>query len=82
MGGINANFEIPVQYETNTFEHSAQINFKGLRGGHSGGDIHTGANAISLSTSISKTLTQNQPHLPLLRSVVAQSVMHLEKQQL
>ena len=29
-GGINANFEIPVQYETNTFEHSAQITLKGL----------------------------------------------------
>ena len=48
-GGINANFEIPVQYETNTFEHSAQITLKGLRGGHSGGDIHTGrANAIKV----------------------------------
>ena len=65
-GGINANFEIPVQYETNTFEHSAQITLKGLRGGHSGGDIHTGrANAIKVLARVLAKLSQNQPHFAL-----------------
>lgn len=65
-GGINANFEIPVQYETNTFEHSVQITLKGLRGGHSGVDIHTGrANAIKVLARVLAKLSQNQPHFAL-----------------
>ena len=40
-GGINANLSIPIQWENNTFEQSIQLILKGLRGGHSGCDIHT-----------------------------------------
>lgn len=62
-GGINANLAIPVQREANPFAQQAQITLKGLRGGHSGGDIHTGrANAIKVLARVLAKLTQNQPH--------------------
>lgn len=65
-GGINANLEIPVQRETNTFEHSVQLVLKGLRGGHSGCDIHTGrANAVKVFARVLAKLAQNQPHFAL-----------------
>lgn len=65
-GGINANLEIPVQRETNSFEHSVQLTLKGLRGGHSGCDIHTGrANAIKVFARVLAKLAQNQPHFAL-----------------
>ena len=48
-GGVNANVELPVHRENNPFSHALQINLKGLRGGHSGCDIHTTrANAIKV----------------------------------
>lgn len=62
-GGINANLDIPVQRESNTFTQQAQITLKGLRGGHSGGDIHTGrANAIKVLARVLAKLAQNEPH--------------------
>ena len=65
-GGINANLDIPVQRETNHFEHSVQITLKGLRGGHSGCDIHTGrANAIKVLARVLAKLSQNKPHFAL-----------------
>ncbi|ACX82131.1 Cytosol non-specific dipeptidase [Aggregatibacter actinomycetemcomitans] len=62
-GGENANISLPVEYENNRFAHSTQIVLKGLRGGHSGCDIHTGrANAIKLLARFLAKLAQNQPH--------------------
>lgn len=65
-GGINANLEVPVEREENHFEHCVQINLKGLRGGHSGVDIHTGrANAIKVLARLVAKLAENQPHFAL-----------------
>ncbi|QPB41680.1 beta-Ala-His dipeptidase [Rodentibacter haemolyticus] len=65
-GGINANLEMPIQREANTFEHCLQLTLKGLRGGHSGCDIHTGrANAIKVLARVLAKLSQNQPHFQL-----------------
>ena len=59
-GGINANLSIPIQWENNTFEQSIQLTLKGLRGGHSGCDIHTGrANAIKVMARVLAKLVQN-----------------------
>ena len=59
-GGINANLSIPIQWENNTFEQSIQLTLKGLRGGHSGCDIHTGrANAIKVMARVLAKLLQN-----------------------
>ena len=59
-GGINANLSIPIQWENNTFEQSIQLTLKGLRGGHSGCDIHTGrANAIKVMARVLAKLSQN-----------------------
>ena len=61
-GGVNANVELPVHRETNSFNHTLQINLKGLRGGHSGCDIHTTrANAIKVLARLLAKLSQNQP---------------------
>ena len=62
-GGVNANISLPLTFEDNRFEHSYQLVLKGLRGGHSGGDIHTGrANAIKVLARFLAELSQNQPH--------------------
>ena len=62
-GGENANVTFPIQYENNTFTHSYQVVLKGLRGGHSGCDIHTGrANAIKVLARFLAEISQNQPH--------------------
>ena len=68
-GGENANVTLPVEYQDNAFSHSYQIILKGLRGGHSGCDIHTGrANAIKVLARFLAKLTQNQPHFDFLLS--------------
>ena len=65
-GGVNANVELPVHRETNSLNHTLQINLKGLRGGHSGCDIHTTrANAIKVLARLLAKLSQNQPHFAL-----------------
>ncbi|AOF53187.1 cytosol nonspecific dipeptidase [Rodentibacter caecimuris] len=65
-GGINANLELPIERENNAFEHCLQLTLKGLRGGHSGCDIHTGrVNAIKLLARVLAKLSQNQPHFAL-----------------
>ena len=62
-GGENANILFPIQYENNAFTHSYQLVLKGLRGGHSGCDIHTGrANAIKVMARFLAEFLQNQPH--------------------
>ncbi|PJG82514.1 aminoacyl-histidine dipeptidase [Caviibacterium pharyngocola] len=46
-GGENADLALSINTTPNTFEHCRLLSLKGLRGGHSGCDIHTGrANAI------------------------------------
>ena len=68
-GGENANVTLPVEYQDNAFSHSYQIILKGLRGGHSGCDIHTGrANAIKVLARFLAKLTQHQPHFDFLLS--------------
>ena len=53
-----------------------QINLKGLRGGHSGCDIHTTrANAIKVLARLLAKLQQINRTLPLQKFVVAQFVM-------
>lgn len=48
-GGEDANLELPIAHQANLFENTLQIQIKGLNGGHSGCDIHTGrVNAIKL----------------------------------
>ena len=59
-GGENANLTFPIQRQVNTFSHSMQLNLKGLCGGHSGCDIHTGrGNAIKLLARFLTELQQN-----------------------
>ncbi len=58
-GGENSRFDIPVQYEQNPFDSALQISIKGLRGGHSGCDIHTTrGNAIKLMARFLSALKQ------------------------
>ena len=48
-GGENADLKLPVNMQPNKFPHCFEVAIKGLRGGHSGCDIHTGrGNAIKL----------------------------------
>ncbi|AAU38725.1 aminoacyl-histidine dipeptidase [[Mannheimia] succiniciproducens] len=62
-GGENADLTVPVQWQENNYEHCYQISLKGLRGGHSGCDIHTGrASAIKTLARFLANLQQNQPH--------------------
>ena len=52
-GGENANINLPIEWQDNALPQAWQISLKGLRGGHSGCDIHTTrANAIKLLASI------------------------------
>ncbi len=48
-GGEDANISLPITWSDNPFDSALHIQLKGLNGGHSGCDIHTGrANAIKL----------------------------------
>ncbi|MGQ0286885.1 aminoacyl-histidine dipeptidase [Pasteurellaceae bacterium 22721_9_1] len=59
-GGEDAELVLPIEWEANKFTHSYQLSFKGLRGGHSGGDIHKGrVNAIKL---LARFLANFQQH--------------------
>ncbi|MGC6298211.1 aminoacyl-histidine dipeptidase [Pasteurella multocida] len=61
-GGENANITLEIERKLNTFEQSYQLILKGLSGGHSGGDIHTGrANAIKVLARFLAKLTQDKP---------------------
>ncbi|MFQ1014433.1 aminoacyl-histidine dipeptidase [Avibacterium paragallinarum] len=62
-GGINADLTIPVQKIANPYANSYQLVLKGLRGGHSGVDIHTGrVNAIKTLVRFLAHLNQHYPH--------------------
>ncbi|MDP8171262.1 aminoacyl-histidine dipeptidase [Pasteurella skyensis] len=59
-GGEDSNFTMPIQLTDNTFDCAIQISLKGLRGGHSGCDIHTTrANAIKLMVRLLADLKQS-----------------------
>lgn len=59
-GGENAHLSLPLNWQANHFTQSAQIVLKGMRGGHSGCDIHTGrANAIKV---LARFLADLQQH--------------------
>ncbi|MGC7560028.1 aminoacyl-histidine dipeptidase [Pasteurella sp. PK-2025] len=61
-GGENANLSLEIERKMNTFEQSYQVVLKGLSGGHSGCDIHTGrANAIKVLARFLAKLTQDKP---------------------
>ncbi|MGY6090802.1 aminoacyl-histidine dipeptidase [Avibacterium paragallinarum] len=63
-GGINADLTIPVQQIANPYANSYQLVLKGLRGGHSGVDIHTGrVNAIKTLVRFLAHLNQHYPHI-------------------
>lgn len=63
-GGINADLTIPVQQTANPYANSYQLVLKGLRGGHSGVDIHTGrVNAIKTLVRFLAHLNQHYPHI-------------------
>lgn len=48
-GGENADLKLPVNMQPNKFPYCFEVAIKGLRGGHSGCDIHTGrGNAVKL----------------------------------
>lgn len=52
-GGENVNLNLPLTQEANPFDSTLEITLKGLRGGHSGCDIHTNrANAIKVLARI------------------------------
>lgn len=52
-GGENINLTLPLEYQPTQFDCTYHISLKGLKGGHSGCDIHTTrANAIKLLTRL------------------------------
>ncbi|MBE2899096.1 aminoacyl-histidine dipeptidase [Pasteurellaceae bacterium 20609_3] len=60
-GGVDADIRYDLQAVENPFKHAKLLVLKGLRGGHSGGDIHTGrANAIK---QLARTLAELQAHV-------------------
>ncbi|MBE2894843.1 aminoacyl-histidine dipeptidase [Spirabiliibacterium falconis] len=59
-GGVDADIRLALSAVENPFKQAKLLVLKGLRGGHSGGDIHTGrANAIK---QLARTLAELQPH--------------------
>lgn len=63
-GGENANFEIPFTTVANNYQHCCQIKLSGLRGGHSGCDIHLNCgNAIKLLVRFLAQLNSQIPNL-------------------
>lgn len=70
-GGENANVSLEIERKLNTFEYSYQLVLKGLSGGHSGGDIHTGrANAIKVLARFLAKLTQDEPQFQFALSEI------------
>ncbi|TNH06149.1 aminoacyl-histidine dipeptidase [Testudinibacter sp. TR-2022] len=59
-GGIDGDLRLDLDVETNLLPQAAKLVLKGLKGGHSGADIHTGrGNAIKL---LGRVLAQLQAH--------------------
>ncbi|MFZ7130025.1 aminoacyl-histidine dipeptidase [Avibacterium avium] len=63
-GGVNADLSVPVQKISNPYAHSYELVLKGLRGGHSGVDIHTGrVNAVKALVRFLAHLKQDHPQI-------------------
>ncbi|MCW9710792.1 aminoacyl-histidine dipeptidase [Avibacterium sp. 21-586] len=63
-GGVNADLSVPVQKTANPYVHSYELVLKGLRGGHSGVDIHTGrVNAVKVLVRFLAHLKQDHPQI-------------------
>ncbi|POY43495.1 cytosol nonspecific dipeptidase [Avibacterium gallinarum] len=63
-GGVNADLSVPVQKIANPYAHSYELVLKGLRGGHSGVDIHTGrVNAVKALVRFLAHLKQDHPQI-------------------
>lgn len=61
-GGENADINIPLVFKQNDFANHSQLVLKGLSGGHSGCDIHTGrVNAIKMLARFLAYFKQNNP---------------------
>lgn len=59
-GGIDGSLHLDLEFKDNCLPYAAKLVLKGLKGGHSGADIHTGrGNAIKL---LARVLTQLQAH--------------------
>ncbi|KAE9530254.1 aminoacyl-histidine dipeptidase [Testudinibacter aquarius] len=59
-GGIDGDLRLDLEVEVNSLPQVAKLVLKGLKGGHSGADIHTGrGNAIKL---LGRVLAQLQAH--------------------
>ena len=62
-------YQYQFKWENNTFEQSIQLTLKGLRGGHSGCDIHTGrANAIKVMARVLAKLFTKHFSFPACRN--------------
>lgn len=59
-GGEDGNFILPIEWQDNRFDDALLVRLKGLNGGHSGCDIHTGRiNAIKLlAAMLAKTASE------------------------
>lgn len=65
-GGIDGDLRLDLPFQATSYSQSKKLVLKGLRGGHSGVDIHTGrANAIKL---LARVLAQLQPHVDFVLS--------------
>lgn len=63
-GGINADLSIPINTVPNPHKYSYQLILKGLRGGHSGVDIHTGrVNSIKMLIRFLAHLNNHYPQI-------------------
>ncbi|TCP96254.1 Xaa-His dipeptidase [Cricetibacter osteomyelitidis] len=61
-GGIDGNLTIPLSFKPNKYKQQYELVLKGLRGGHSGCDIHSGrVNAIKLLARFLVHLTETVP---------------------
>ncbi|MDO4626225.1 MAG: aminoacyl-histidine dipeptidase [Pasteurellaceae bacterium] len=61
-GGEDAHLTLDLHSEANSFTHCYQLILKGLSGGHSGCDIHTGrANAVKVMARVLATLQTQFP---------------------
>ncbi len=70
-GGENANIQLPFTTQANTFTYHYQVSIRGLRGGHSGCDIHKNrGNAIKIITRFLAEFHINYPEFDFTLSEI------------
>ncbi len=70
-GGENADVSLPIQWQENHYSQSVTLSLKGLRGGHSGIDIHKNhANAIKMLVRFLAKLQKMTPHFDFVLSEI------------